>query len=151
MMSYTGLCNAGVTARSVKIRSDGWRRKWWRQAVISEFGDRHDGAWPKNGILTLNGHFNSFLLISKCCMWVLYTNKWLVKWWKEKGKGKAKSSRLDQDLDPGLNFLQQKSIWRWVYTVITVDGPLDRLDGRHLHFWNIVILTFWRYGPSTVP
>jgi len=58
---------------------------------------------------------------------------------------------LDQDLSPGLNLSQQKSTWRWVYTVITVDGPLDRLDGRHRHFWNTVVLTFWWYGPSTVP
>ena len=27
-----------------------------------------------------------------------------------------------------------KSTGLWIYTAITVDGPLDRLDGQHRHF-----------------
>jgi len=45
-----------------------------------------------------------------------------------KGKGKEKDRK---NLSwPGLKpqLLQQKSTWRWVCTVIIVDGPLDRLD-----------------------
>jgi len=41
------------------------------------------------------------------------------------------------------------------FTVIAVNGSLDRsldrLDGQHRHFWDPFILTFWRYGLSTVP
>jgi hypothetical protein len=47
--------------------------------------------------------------------------------WRRKGKKIAKYLCLDQDL---VSFFTAKR----VYTVITVDGPLDRLDGRHRQF-----------------
>ena len=120
------------------------------QTVILEFGNCHDGAWrygwrygpkfakrPKNGIFTPKWPF-----LNVTCVLFVQTKYFCKKERKRKGKRIAKSLCLDQDyFQPWSQLFIAIKHWRWFYTVIMVDGPLDRLDGRHRHFRNTVIFT----------
>jgi len=64
-----------------------------------------------------------FPLNFKCCMCIICINR---RWCFIVGK-EGEGSCLDQDLNSGLNFSQQKSILQWVTRGIAVNGPLGRL------------------------
>ena len=147
----SGLCNDGVTVWSVKIRSDGGHPTWRCQTVISNFGDRHDGAWrcgwryglkmafrPKNGRF---GPFSSFLNVA--CVLFGQTNDWCNNVRKRKVVVLTRIRTLVS------TFHSKKALDGGFHN--NYGGRSPRPSARSTRqFWNTVILTFWRCRPSTV-
>ena len=71
--------------------------------------------------------------------WFVQTDDWCINKRNRKGKRIAKSWCFDQ-IQTLVSTFHSNKAWRWVYLVITVDGPLNQLD--------IVISetpSFWRF------